>query len=480
MPSVKSWRSGAAGEPVFHSDFDILKHAVLQNTDIRTNRNKYYAIELHQGTGDDGGQHGYRVFTHYGRTDDLETNPNAGVRESRYHSTLSSAESNYNKIFRQKTSPRKGYKEVNLASSRIGSQKARGSSSGHIDQTTLQKINTPEQDTPTRQPRRSTLSRGVQALVGELYQAATHTLTTTIQARITANGIETPLGVLTLGQVDSGQAILDEVTTVFGQMQSSRRKASHATRLATLSGDFYTAIPHRLGRSRAAMQAAILDTKEELEQKQQTLQLMRDMLQVNGDTNVLFDPEVDKRYDALSCDVVDIASGSAEYRRIVQHIQGSLIKNKRIRVQNVFTLRRPSEHNDFDATIGNEKLLMHGSRMHNWVGILSRGILLPKTVVSLGGSRTDGGWLGHGIYFGDAACTSYYYTSPNSRGTRYIALAGVALGRVKKYRKITYGLTSPPRGFDSCHGVRGSEFADDEYVVYRTEQQKLQYLVEVR
>jgi poly [ADP-ribose] polymerase len=59
-----------------------------------------------------------------------------------------------------------------------------------------------------------------------------------------------------------------------------------------------------------------------------------------------------------------------------------------------------------------------------------------------------------------------------------MALARVALGRVKEYRKITYGLSAPPEGYDSCHGVRGSEFSDDEFVVYDTRRQRLEYLVE--
>ena len=63
MTRVKSWKVGSPGEPTFASSFKILKKAVLQNTDIRTNRNKYYAIELHKGLGSDGGSHGFRVFT---------------------------------------------------------------------------------------------------------------------------------------------------------------------------------------------------------------------------------------------------------------------------------------------------------------------------------------------------------------------------------------------------------------------------------
>ena len=54
---------------------------------------------------------------------------------------------------------------------------------------------------------------------------------------------------------------------------------------------------------------------------------------------------------------------------------------------------------------------------------------------------------------------------------------------MKDYTKITYVLQAPPDGYDSCHGVRAragahSQFADDEYVIYDTNQQRLEYLVE--
>ena len=137
----------------------------------------------------------------------------------------------------------------------------------------------------------------------------------------------------------------------------------------------------------------------------------------------------------------------------------------------------------FDAQIGNERLLFHGSRIQNWVGLLTRGILMPKIVVSMGVGRTDAGWLGNGIYFGDAACTSAFYTTAGKKKTRFLAINRVGLGKAKQYTKITYGLDAPPAGFDSTHGVRSSflkksEFADDEFVIYRQNQQRMEYLIE--
>src|SRR5262245_1730061 len=116
MAGVKAWKHGDPGAPTFPDDFEIVKKAVLQVTDIKNNNNKYYAIELHKAAA--GGAVCFRVYTHYGRTDDLETNPDAGQKECRFFDSPAEAEAAYLSIYREKTSPRKGYKEVALASSK--------------------------------------------------------------------------------------------------------------------------------------------------------------------------------------------------------------------------------------------------------------------------------------------------------------------------------------------------------------------------
>jgi poly [ADP-ribose] polymerase 2/3/4 len=471
MASVVSWKFGDPAAPSFPEDFEILQKAVLQVTDIKTNRNKYYAIELHSAA--DGK---FRVFTHYGRTDDLESNPNAGAKECRFFDNPGLARANYDSIYREKTSAKKGYKEVSLASTKIGSQKARGTSSGEVDAKTLEKIQKKDAG-PAPVVKQSSLSTGVQALVRYIYDEATHALTTSVAAKITANGIETPLGVLTLGQIEKGEQILHDLYDVF------QKKKKDRVELERLTGEFYTAIPHRIGRTRAAVDTAVIETLEVFEQKQNILQLMKDMLQVNGEANVLFDAKIDQEYEALGCDIVPVESADPMYREMADHVIKSQIKTKTISVKNIYKVKRKHEWGAFTTGIDNQRLLFHGSRIQNWVGILSRGILLPKIVVSLGVNRTDAGWLGNGIYFGDAACTSLFYTTPGRHKTRFMAVARVALGKMMDYTKITYGLAGPPAGFDSTHGVRNtpktpSQFADDEYVIYNHEQQRIEYLVE--
>jgi poly [ADP-ribose] polymerase 2/3/4 len=469
VASVKAYKQGDPSAPKYPADFEVLKKAVLQVTDIKTNRNKYYAVELHQAGGS------FRVFTHYGRTDDLESNPDAGAKESRFFMDGGEAAACYEQIFREKTSPKKGYKEVSLASSKIGSQKSRGASVGEVDAKTIAKIAAANKDKPA--PKVSTLHPQVQELVSYIYNEATSALTSTVAAKITANGIETPLGVLTVGQIERGEVILQGLYKLF---QSKSKSFSEMERL---SGEFYTCIPHRIGRTRTAINQAVIDSMEDFQQKQETLQLMKDMLSVNGDHSVLYDSKVDAQYEALRCDLSPLDKASSMYRELEEYILRSQIKTKTLKVQNIFTVQRPDERAAYDGSVGNERMLLHGSRIKNWVGLLSRGILLPKIVVSMGVNRTDAGWLGNGIYFGDAACTSAFYTTAGKRGTRLMAIARVALGKIKDFDRITYGLEGPPPGYDSCHGVRHtpktpSQFADDEYVVYRTNRQRLEALVE--
>lgn len=470
---VQVFREGVTGEPKFPDKFDVVKKAVLQVTDIETNRNKYYAIELHAaGTK-------YRVFTHYGRTDDLDSNPDAGIRECRYPVNLTHAENLYDKIYKEKTSARKGYKELSLASSKIGSKASVGKSSGEIDDKTIKKmakVTVVKDAAPT-----ITIPAQVQKLVTHLYDEATKTLTKTVNATITANGIETPLGVLTIGQIDKGETILEEIANAFA------KKKKDTSELTKLSGAFYTVIPHKFGRSKADALEAVINSSPKIKQKQDTLQLMRDMLNVSSKgTNILANPHVEKKYIALGCEISHLAKDSAEFKKIKEHTNKS--KNYgSVSIKNIFAIKRLQEHNDFLKDIGNAKLLFHGSGAHNWVGILSRGLMLPKMVTKLGVHRTDEGWLGHGIYFGDSIDTAMNYASSGKLDSTFVAVARVALGKIKVYTEITHGLTSPPKGYDSCHGDPDasddedgySEFDDHEFVIYDTKQQRLEYLLEI-
>ena len=65
-PNVKAFKEFDA-QPDFPIDYQIVKNCLLQVTDIKDNHNKFYSMELHSASNGKA-----RLFTHYGRTDDLQ------------------------------------------------------------------------------------------------------------------------------------------------------------------------------------------------------------------------------------------------------------------------------------------------------------------------------------------------------------------------------------------------------------------------
>lgn len=433
------------------SGYDVVVNKVLQKTDLDAHNNKFYAVELHS-------VHGgvWRVFTHYGRTE----RPEKGARESRQYGSEPPARKEYERILREKTG--RGYVEVSLASSRIGSAKAAGAAVGTIDSATAAKV------VPKAKHKRAGTPPEVLDLVSRLYANATGGLAAEVNVTYTAKGMETPLGVLTLMQIERGESVLDGLLGALGTTHEE---------IQNRSNQFYSLVPHKLKRS--ALAEAILDTPDKIAGRREVLQTMRDMLQVErvGGGGLLASDDLEAKYAALGCRIgpanatvgVDAEKTALKFRPCVRR---------------AWTIERETERAAFETDVGGVKRLLHGSHYRNWVGLLSRGILMPKAVVKLGVKRTDAGWLGSGIYFGSNICTSHYYAAPGAGGVRYIALAEVALGRTRDYHEITYGLTAPPAGYDSVRGARSapgrpSQFADEELVVYRQTQQQLTHLLEV-
>ena len=487
-PKVKAWPDADPNRPRFTDDWEVEYFDTLQWTDVKTNHNKYYCLELHIGK--DKGKQVVRLYTHYGRTDDLVKNPKAGKRENRFYSTLEQAEDAYAALIEEKTLT-KGYRKVELVFSNIGSDKLRtlvseiASQKAAASSSSKSKSSSPADTFVDLTPLTSELTD----LVRYIYDEASAALNNTLgPAKITSLGIETPLGVVNLAQIDKGEAILQRLYEMF-------KLGTHdEDAISDLTNQFYTMIPHNLGRQRAQISSTRINSMAAFEEKQELLQLMRDMLHVTAEGKTLGASDIDMKYRALRAKMETIHSGSDafdEVKRLVMrsHPHG-LDSNDNanadlIDIKHVYAINRPAERSSFNSCRiqANQQILFHGSRISNYVGLLSRGLMMPKMVVAMGGKRRDGGLLGNGIYFGDSADTSAQYCTPGSKGTRLMLINNVALGTVKDYEQVVFGLMEPPQGFHSVHGVRNTpghrtDFKDDEYVIFNPAQQYQQYLVE--
>ncbi|XP_065253676.1 protein mono-ADP-ribosyltransferase PARP4 [Emys orbicularis] len=279
-----------------------------------------------------------------------------------------------------------------------------------------------------------------------------------------------PVNNISLNDVSKGEGILL-------QIKNAMNEGTAAKALKAMMMEFYRIIRHKNGIDYNI-------TKRLLSSKQDLCQLIRDMLNVCETSMSSPNPPSLAKYRALRCKIQAINPNSEEFLNVKQQVLKNNHSDCPVKVLQIYRVGRISETAEFLSNLGNVQSLFHASSVRNFVGILSRGLLLPKIVVEDHGmERTDIGKLGSGIYFSDSISTSTKYSPPSEMdGTRLLAVCNVALGTCLDLYKKDLSLTNAPAGYDSVHGVRKraniySDFEDDEYVVYKTCQVKMRYIV---
>ncbi|CAF3569025.1 unnamed protein product [Rotaria socialis] len=245
---------------------------------------------------------------------------------------------------------------------------------------------------------------------------------------------------------------------------------------------FYTLIPHR-----AEYKVDLVKNRRALTEKIDLCQLLRDMLTVNELTNWNIKAPIEAKYRALNCHIEMVDSSTPEFMNVAEHIQSSTDNGEKIVIHQIFSVAKQTDALNFRTSLSNQQQLFHGSKYANFLGILSRGLAMPKMVVEeLGVVRTDIGCLGYGVYFSDSVSTSLKYTTASTTrpGRRLLCVCQVALGESANYYSFSPTITKPPDGFHSTHGVKRTEenrsmFSDNEYAIYQLDQQRLLYIVEV-
>ncbi|CAF4946815.1 unnamed protein product, partial [Rotaria sp. Silwood1] len=245
---------------------------------------------------------------------------------------------------------------------------------------------------------------------------------------------------------------------------------------------FYSLIPHR-----PEYNVDLIKNRRTLTDKIDLCQMLRDMLTVNELTNWNVKAPIEAKYRALKCHIEAVDSSKSEFKNVADLIQSSTDSDEKIIIHHVFSVAKQTDALNYCTSLSHQRQLFHGSKYANFLGILSRGLAMPKMVVEeLGVVRTDIGCLGYGIYFSDSASTSLKYTTASTTrpGRRLLCICQVALGESANYYSFSPTLTKPPNGFHSAHGVKRTEenhsmFTDNEYAIYQLDQQRLLYIVEV-
>ncbi|XP_050138415.1 poly [ADP-ribose] polymerase 2-like isoform X1 [Malus sylvestris] len=317
------------------------------------------------------------------------------------------------------------------------------------------------------------------------------------------NADKLPLGKLSKSTILKGYNILQRISDVIG--------SSNTKLIKELSGKFYTFIPHDFGSKK--LYNFVIDTPQKLRHKLEMVEALGEIevatKLLKDDTGMQGDP-LYSCYQRLHCELTPVGADSHEFDMITKYMRNTHAKTHSTYTVDIVQIFRTSKEGEVErfrkfSSTKNRMLLWHGSRLTNWVGILSQGLLIapPEAPVT-------GYMFGKGVYFADMFSKSAKFChASNGCTSGVLLLCEVALGDMAELLTAKYDADKLPLGTLSTKGVGGTEpdfseaqLLDDgvvvplgkpkentsrrkgsllynEYIVYNVEQIRMRYVVQV-
>ena len=459
----------------------------LNKSDLDKNNNKFYIIQLleHDSTNE------LVLFTRWGRVgvpgnhEEKNVDQNSGPRL-------------FMKKYKDKT--KHGYQEI------------------FIDYETEVKQEEPKEESKistSKKKFKNTLNQDVMDLISLIYNKK---MINDNLHEIGYDSQKMPLGKLSPVTLTTGLNILKEIESEL------KKKSPNHENLKKYSSEFYTQIPHNFGFQK--MSNFIIDTLEKVKEKIDMISVLSDMkitlkiLESVGKekSEEEYENEEEKQihdyYKQLKCDIRSISPSEEIYSILNKYLTAKMDKKdsdgfgsyysyrNRLSLVKAFELKRHGEEEKFKKKLGNKKLLWHGSRITNFVGILSQGLRIAPPE-----APSSGYLYGKGVYFADMAQKSSMYCYPVNN-MALILLGEVALGEEDQRTSCDFNLPNTKKfGTDSVHAlgrlesdggvfINGDVFVPNgdskineknqlcndyaEYIVYNVDQIKLRYLLKIK
>lgn len=359
----------------------------------------------------------------------------------------------WDKMYREKTSPKKGYKDVTHLFIDKGATGA----------------------TENGSPLVPILNSSIKSFMDKIQSYANKSL----QSNYSVSKDD-----VTIEQINFAQSLLTKVSTSINNLTI---KEINETLI-----ELYGTIPRKMVNVRDHLVKEIDKSQETLEwisklieEEQKILDVMQGQVQLNK----VEDSSIDKKSDLLKMMGIEMEEVSTADINKIKTLLGpnSNQFNTAFKVINLKT------QDEFDQNLKKSKnkecqLFWHGSRNENWFNIMQSGLLIrPSCAVH------TGSMFGDGLYFANKAQKSIGYTSLSgsywSRGSSpfaYLAIYDVHTGNQKhihRHDSSCYKLSRTmlnKEGFDSVFAHGGIDLRNDEFIVYDKSQCTIKYIVEIK
>ena len=495
--------------------------ALLNQTDIANNHNKYYIIQLLET---DAEPRRYYAWNRWGRVGEERNYQNA----LRGPMGLDDAKKDFEKKFRDKTKnewdERDAFEPVRGKYTLILRDYGAPSDGAAADGAAADAAPPPPSELDAR----------VQALVGLVCDRGMYE---SQMREIGFDASRQPLGKLQRETLRQGYACLQQIAQILdGRAQKAAAAATSSgggggtarsravsgggggggAQLLELSNRFYTLVPH-ISYSEGGGTRARLPTIGTLAAVQAKTALVDALCNIELASRVMdakkegprLNP-IDAAYAKMKTALKPLAHDSAEHRILATYVANSHAPTHNtytLELEQAYDISREGEKAAFvGAAVGNRALLWHGSRLTNWCGILSQGLRIAPPE-----APATGYMFGKGVYFADMVSKSANYCFATKTAPRgLLLLCDVALGtplereaaepdapekvrRAGKHSLLGKGKTAPdPKGDATLGGMRvplgtpkatastGSSLLYNEYVVYDVKQVRQRYALMVK
>lgn len=475
---------------------ESIKRWTLNFTDVINNNNKYYNMEIVKSA-----DNKFYLFTQYGRVG------GTAAKEYRSCDDQFHAEKEGDKIIKSKL--KKGYVEVKLAKSDVGSEVGKTKVDNKTTIEALQKagVKIEEKESGVK----SKLHQEVQSLVRTWFGVTQEFIDLNLDTK------KCPLGQLSLDQITKGKDILDEV-----------RKIIHANKpdiqeLNSLTNQYYSNIPHNFGYTRLDANTLRLDNDSKVDKAFDILDVLGSAKNVQA--VISKKSAVDAQYATLNAELDWLDPQDMAWKWVERMVHETRAHNHsglgKIKVHKIFKLKRTNEDNNFlkaaekiakecgkfnpsktyarlvkeRPDIPREQLDVyrnanvcpgwHGTRRANMIGITTKGLLIRPSGVAHAGSM-----YGDGIYWATNSTKSINYCdvkgsywAQGTNKTAYLFLGDVAYGQYHIASHSHFYTRSKIKPAHSVFAQAGNgSIINDELITYtptgQEQQHILRYIIE--
>ncbi len=424
----------------------VVYSCMLNQTDLKTNKNKFYTMQLIKSGSN------YIHFIRYGRISEV------GKICYKDFSSLNSAINSFESQFRTKT--RNKWSDKDNFVKKDGKY--------FLTEISYEDELKDIKDVDNLKVPKSKLPKRVQDLI-KMISDIDMMKNTLISFDIDTKKM--PLGKLNQKQINEAKKILDIIETKLknkGILKNDSDSSQDSEELLQILDDdivdlcskYYTYIPY--GCNRRA-KPPLIKNKNVIDKYREILTNLSDIAigvqiinKVKADEN-----PVDSIYTDINTKITPLKRNCGMWKEIVKYINNTHgpTHYSKLEVLDIFKVEQKGKQNKFDEyckNIGNNTLLFHGTPQSCVLSIFKRDFYLDPTKLGDSKINISGKMLGWGIYFADMATKSFNYTcAQNTTNIGCLIIGEVAVGKMNEKNYPDYNITKNSLAKQNYHSALG-------------------------